>query len=156
MRQIIFDTNILIHLVRSNPKDNIVNNLLDFIDKLPNPVVVISVVSIAEVKSFSISNGWGLEKIRKLQTLMDDFVNFDIEHMEHSLIEAYIDIDTYSKRKKLSPLGSLMPQSAIKMGKNDLWIAATAKVLNATLVTCDKDFDHLHDVYIDLKRLGQF
>ena len=147
MRQIIFDTNILIHLIRgNNPKDNIVNDLFDYIDTLLNPVVVISVVSIAEAKSFSISNGWGVEKINKLQTLMDDFVNFDIEHTEHSLIEAYINIDTYSKRRKLSPLGSLIPHSAIKMGKNDLWIAATASKLNTTFVKCEKDFDNQQDL----------
>ena len=29
------------------------------------------------------------------------------------------------------------------MGKNDLWIAACAKATGATLLTTDKDFDHL-------------
>lgn len=29
------------------------------------------------------------------------------------------------------------------MGKNDLWIAATAYVTGATLLTTDADFDHL-------------
>lgn len=29
------------------------------------------------------------------------------------------------------------------MGKNDLWIAATAHVLGAHVLTTDKDFDHL-------------
>jgi len=28
------------------------------------------------------------------------------------------------------------------MGKNDLWIAATARTTGATLLTTDKDFDH--------------
>ena len=40
------------------------------------------------------------------------------------------------------------------MGKNDLWIAATAKATGATLLTTDKDFDHLYPgqinrIYID-------
>jgi hypothetical protein len=30
------------------------------------------------------------------------------------------------------------------MGKNDLWIASAAKATGATLMTTDKDFDHLH------------
>jgi tRNA(fMet)-specific endonuclease VapC len=30
------------------------------------------------------------------------------------------------------------------MGKNDLWIAATAKVLGGVLLTTDGDFDHLN------------
>ena len=36
-----------------------------------------------------------------------------------------------------------------RMGKNDLWIAATARVLGLTVLTTDKDFDHLHPTWID-------
>ena len=37
---------------------------------------------------------------------------------------------------------------ASSMGKNDLWIAAAASAMNSTLVTTDKDFDHLQPAYI--------
>lgn len=37
------------------------------------------------------------------------------------------------------------------MGKNDLWIAATAAVTNTRLLTSDKDFNHLNGVFIDLE-----
>jgi len=40
------------------------------------------------------------------------------------------------------------------MGKNDLWITATAHVTNATLLTMDKDFQHLKDVYLELENVG--
>jgi tRNA(fMet)-specific endonuclease VapC len=40
--------------------------------------------------------------------------------------------------------------SAKNMGKNDLWIAATASVTKAILVTSDKDFTHLDGVYFDI------
>jgi len=36
------------------------------------------------------------------------------------------------------------------MGKNDLWIAATASAFDIRLITTDKDFDHLKDQFIDL------
>ncbi len=36
------------------------------------------------------------------------------------------------------------------MGKNDLWIAATASVTGVTLMTTDGDFDHLHPVHLTL------
>ncbi len=39
------------------------------------------------------------------------------------------------------------------MGKNDLWIASAATVLKATLLTTDKDFDHLDKAFLDLQRL---
>ena len=35
------------------------------------------------------------------------------------------------------------------MGKNDLWIAATAHASGAVLVTTDQDFEHLHGVWLD-------
>jgi predicted nucleic acid-binding protein len=38
--------------------------------------------------------------------------------------------------------------TARNMGKNDLWIAATASVQSATLITTDKDFDHLNGVFL--------
>jgi predicted nucleic acid-binding protein len=43
--------------------------------------------------------------------------------------------------------------------RNDLWIAAAAKAAGATLLTTDKDFDHLlgallDGVYIDASTLG--
>jgi tRNA(fMet)-specific endonuclease VapC len=38
------------------------------------------------------------------------------------------------------------------MGKNDLWIAATAFVANAELVTMDGDFDHLNDEFLKVHK----
>ena len=37
------------------------------------------------------------------------------------------------------------------MGKNDIWIAATASVYDLTLITTDKDFNHLKGEYINLE-----
>ena len=34
------------------------------------------------------------------------------------------------------------------MCDNDLWIAATTSALNATLITTDKDFDHLDGIFL--------
>jgi len=36
------------------------------------------------------------------------------------------------------------------MGKNDLWIAATAAFHKFRLITTDKDFNHLDKVFIKL------
>jgi len=61
----------------------------------------------------------------------------------------YIEVDTYSQGKhpKLSlPFGV----SARNMGKNDIWIAATALALNAELITTDKDFNHLNAVLVEV------
>jgi tRNA(fMet)-specific endonuclease VapC len=41
------------------------------------------------------------------------------------------------------------------MGKNDLWIAATASLLNLKLVTTDRDFDHLETSFLSLQKISQ-
>ena len=38
------------------------------------------------------------------------------------------------------------------MGKNDLWIAATAYAMNAQLLTTDGDFDHLDNSFFIVKK----
>ena len=45
--------------------------------------------------------------------------------------------------------------SSIKMGKNDLWISATTNILGGTLLTMDKDFNHLAEVFFKLKFIPQ-
>jgi predicted nucleic acid-binding protein len=55
------------------------------------------------------------------------------------VIDAYIDLDIASQRH---------PKGARNMGKNDLWIAASAMVSGAYLLTTDGDFDHLVPDYV--------
>jgi len=38
------------------------------------------------------------------------------------------------------------------MGKNDIWIAATASVLDMDFLTSDKDFVHLDRAYMRLAK----
>ena len=39
------------------------------------------------------------------------------------------------------------------MGKNDLWIAATAAVTGAKLLSADNDFDHLNGTFLDFEKI---
>ncbi len=50
------------------------------------------------------------------------------------IIERYGEIDAYSQNKLTNKPLQL---SARNMGKNDIWIAATASVYNMTLMTMD-------------------
>jgi predicted nucleic acid-binding protein len=61
----------------------------------------------------------------------------------------YGKIDAYSQGK-LKDISLPQGMSARNMGKNDLWIAAVAYVLEATLITTDKDFEHLSPALINL------
>ena len=69
----------------------------------------------------------------------DTLLIVDVSIGAPELLDAYVEIDCYSTGKS--------------MGKNDLWIAATAKVTNATLVTTDGDFDHLNGSHIQLAKV---
>jgi predicted nucleic acid-binding protein len=41
----------------------------------------------------------------------------------------------------------------VKMGKNDLWIAATTLVVGGVLLTTDADFDHLATTGVKVERI---
>ena len=72
--------------------------------------------------------------------------------IKRDLLDAYAEIDTYSKGKLAErplPTG----HTARKMGKNDLWIAATTHLTQATLITNDNDFDHLEGIYFSIIKL---
>jgi predicted nucleic acid-binding protein len=104
---------------------------------------ILCVVSIGELLSIAEQNEWSDAKIAAIhdfrKKLPVAYINKD------EIYERYAEIDAYSQGK-LKRLKS--PLTARNMGKNDLWIAATASILEATVVTTDKDFDHLHGVFL--------
>ncbi|MEI7501576.1 MAG: type II toxin-antitoxin system VapC family toxin [Bacteroidota bacterium] len=144
----LFDTNILVHFIRRSPIAGKVIDELDPFGKINIPLI--SVVSYAEILSLVPIFNWGDQKKEQLKDLLNKLLVVPIEAKD--IIEAYVEIETYSKGKMISrplPAG----QSAINMGKNDIWIAATAKITKSTVITTDKDFDHLDKVFIDLIKM---
>jgi tRNA(fMet)-specific endonuclease VapC len=106
-------------------------------------------VTLGELKSFAIQRTWGTTKLKRLEILLAEFVLFDIN--QTPIIERYAEIDAFSQNLlPEKPLG----QTPRNMGKNDIWIAATASVSEAVLLTTDHDFDHLNKVFLKLERLG--
>lgn len=142
----LFDTNILLLYMRpSSLKEKVeqVLNLRDEVDTL-----MLSVVSIGEIKSLAIQNKWGEPRLGKLEVLLQKFLIADI-HVNH-ILERYAEIDAFSQGKLPTLKANF---TARNMGKNDLWIAATASVLNIPLLTTDNDFDHLKETYLSLQKI---
>ncbi len=140
---IIFDTNILIELIRAD-NDKKMQRLYERVN--PNQVdVYISIVSIGEAIAFAYQTGWGERKITMLKNIIDECIHIGITD---EVIEKYIEIERYNMRKH--PTLPAMNGNTQNMGKNDLWIASTASILEATLVTSDKDFNHLKDIFLNL------
>ena len=127
--QYLLDTNILLAYVRWQALARYIEATYQLGTRQPAPVI--SVVSEAEIRVLAAQNQWGTFKKRMLEEKIMDFLTvIPIPYKE--VLAAYVEIDDYSRRQ-----GRVM-------GKNDVWIAATARVEQATILTTDRDFDHLH------------
>lgn len=105
----------------------------------------VSSVSLGELDSFIKRNGIGRRKKRLIDEMLEKCYQIDIGYQE--IITKYGDIDAFSQAKtKISGYEF----TARNMGKNDLWIAATASHYDLTLLTTDQDFNHLDQVFLEL------
>jgi len=109
---------------------------------------IISVVTKGEILALGSKNAWGARKMEPLRALLRTYPIINIEHDDEDLINAYLRIDAFSQNR----LPELRLGRSVTMGKNDLWIAATAFVTGSTLLTLDGDFDHLDGVIIPVKK----
>ena len=83
-------------------------------------------------------NNWGSKRLKIVEKMYDQLVVVDINSQD--ILDACIDVDLFSDGKHP---GKTLSLSSRNMGKNDLWIAATAIVTNSALNTADRDFEHL-------------
>jgi tRNA(fMet)-specific endonuclease VapC len=118
----------------------------------PPNIPIVSIVSKGEIYSLAIQFNWGESKRQELDALLRRIPAVDINH--DRIIHRYAEIDAYSQGKLPNkPLPSGL--SSRNTGKNDLWIAATGSVLNATLLTTDHDFEHLNGVFLNVAFIDQ-
>jgi predicted nucleic acid-binding protein len=152
MRNIVVDTCIILHILRANALGE---KCLDEIEKIGDEVtIIISVVTKAELESLKIQQNWGANRVQKLDSFLKSVICIDISSSDTSLLESYAQIDSYSKRKGDDKFGNALPGSSHTMGKNDLWIAATAYSLSTTLMTADGDFDHLNNTFLNIIKIS--
>ena len=139
--RIIYDTNVLLQILRDDQSISMLQTIYNLYDVEES----ISLVTVAEIRSLSIQFQWGAIRRAKMEASILGLEVLDINAPE--IIDRYVEIDCYSKGKHLTRAGNF---SAIKMGKNDLWIAATASVYECKLLTTDLDFGHLRDEFVDV------
>lgn len=145
MRRFLLDTCMLVHIARNSPLFRQVehDHHLLAADAFP----MISVVSCGEIFSLGQQRGWSLSKMKMVKDFLAKILILDINNSDDRLMSAYAQLDAFSKCK----IATNRPQMGARvMGKNDLWIAATACVADAKLITLDGDFDHLHGHFIDV------
>lgn len=144
--KLLFDTNILVHYIRGSSTSQLIESR--FSPFQPDNFPCISVVTVGEIKSLAIQRKWGPAKLQKLDRFLAEFVLLDINH--DLVIDRYAEIDAYSQNRLP---GRPLELTARNMGKNDIWIAATASVAETILITTDRDFDHLDQVFLHLEKI---
>lgn len=128
----LLDTNVLLELLRGNDLGEAIDTRFSLRSSLGSSMIC--VVTVGEMLSLARKFGWGPQKLDKLRRMLDQLVWIDIS--DPQLLDAYGEIDHFSETK------------GRKMGKNDIWIAATAKVTGIPLLTTDPDFDHLEGTHL--------
>jgi predicted nucleic acid-binding protein len=148
MATYVLDTGVLLGYVRGAA-------FAGYIDKKYSPsiapnVPLSSIVSVAELHSLALHRNWGGQKQSALTSVLRAIPAIPVRH--DSIVRKFADIDAFNHRKHPSIPN---PPSGYTLGDNDTWIAATASVLNATLLTTDHDFDHLHSVFLTVAYIDQ-
>ena len=130
----LLDTNVLVHYVRRDALWERGRAAYDLL--LVEPTPIISVVTEGELRSLALQFRWGPRALDRMEYALSFFPRKGVDSPR--VIEAYARIDAD------------MVAVGRRLGKNDLWIAATASVYEVRLLTTDTDFDDLAPGYIDL------
>lgn len=135
--QLVLDTNILVHLLRGKQAGQVIERMYGIGQRAPR--AIISVVTKGELKALAYKLEWGADRRDALAAMLAALPAADLSHA--AIHDAYAAIDFASMA-----LG-------VKMGKNDLWIAATTLVVGGILLTTDADFDHLAPTGLEVERI---
>jgi tRNA(fMet)-specific endonuclease VapC len=137
---VLLDTNIVLHLARGDTVGRRIDAEHDLRGRKERPLV--SVVTAGELDSIVRKWNWGQKKRQHVQELLLELVLVPVT--QGRIVTAYGEIDHFTEN---------VQKPARPMGKNDLWIAATAHVTGAALLTSDGDFDHLAPRFFRLVRV---
>ncbi len=128
----VLDTNILVHYVRSDRLWNKIRDEYQLLLIEPRPKI--SIVSSGELRSLALQFHWGQPKLDQMEFILGYFDEVPVDSRD--IVDNYATIDAYFQVR------------GRKLGKNDLWIAATTVSLGATLLTTDRDFDELDPLFL--------
>jgi predicted nucleic acid-binding protein len=142
----LLDTNILLAYIRESTLSNLIDERFQLFDS--QHLTAISIVTVGELHSIALRNNWGKARIQRLDAQLNKMLIVDINVA--TIIERYAEIDAFSQAKHPTMKSNF---SSRNMGKNDLWIAATTAVVEATLLTTDGDFDHLKSAFLKLEKI---
>lgn len=142
----LFDTSAIVHYLKFG---SVYNRIKEDISPFSNGnKTFISVVTLGELKSLSVRNNWDANKKKQLDVVLSLCISVPISN---EIIDLYAEIDAFSQGMNKTFKLDVPVRS---MGKNDIWIAATASAISAKLITIDKDFSHLASLFVELVLLS--
>lgn len=143
----LLDTNIIILYSRDSDISKRIEEEYQLFDE--SNTLAVSVVTLGEIDAFIKKLGIGEKKRQKMNTLLNQLAKVKLN--SKPIIQRYGTIDAFSQGKLKDKPSNF---TARNMGKNDMWIAATASVYGLTLLTTDKDFDHLKYEFVQLEYIN--
>ena len=148
----LLDTGMLLGFIREAPWALRVRTQCDLGNE--ETMVFTSVICQGELRALAEKFGWGKDKRIQLEDVLNKFPTLDIN--KQPILNAYALIDAWTHGKTVvSPRQTPPPKPAVPMKQNDLWIAAPVHESKATLLSTDKDFDHLNGVWISFVYVDQ-
>ena len=148
MKRIVLDTGMLLGIVRGAPWAGKVISEFN-LDK-GGIVLATSVVCLGEILSISEKHRWGLKRKEYLEQIIEGITILTLN--DRSVLNAYARINTWTHGGNVqitAPNGAPPPKPAISMKQNDMWVAATTHSFKGLLLSTDKDFIHLNNIWID-------
>ena len=140
----LLDTCILLHWLRGGNVCTTIDGQFGLTSSGFRPLVC--EVTLGEIESFAMGSKWGDTRRQKLREIRKKLVVIDLT--DERIYKEYAEYSTLSKAKGWP----------IFKDKNDLWIAASAKVSGATVLTMDvkgfkplRDCKHLDAIVLDPK-----
>jgi predicted nucleic acid-binding protein len=131
----LIDTNIVFLWAKGGAAADYLRRTYRLDDPLVRPLIC--EITQAEAFAFASYRQWGADRIESLQELLASTVMIDISDAD--VLDAYVDLYVAARSSG----------NDYQNNQNDLWIAAAAKAVGATLVTDDNRFAALAPHHLD-------
>lgn len=129
---LVLDTSVVVDVARNNRSGQAILETYSLKNRADRPLI--SVITTGEMLGIAKLQAWNADKTKVLNELLSEFVKLEITP---EVVEAYADLVALCRIQNHT------------MGQqNDMWIAATAKVTGAVLLTGDSGFNWLNRQFI--------
>ena len=136
---LVVDTCAIAHYYRQNATGMLIEERFPLSTCPERPIL--STIVEGEMRALARKWNWGNGKLEALESLFTKFVRLDPGAPE--IVKAYAELYCVAR------------DNGNPCGENDLWIAATALVTSACILTCDKDFLWLDPNYVSVCYIPQ-